>query len=320
MIFSYKKFFVLALFLIFMFVGSIKISQAQNNQNKVTLEPSSVPTTTTCPPNKPNCYQLFGGFASLLGKGFESIDASQGLGGLMNGIIATLIKLGGVGAIIMFMVYGVQLWNANDNGEKRKSLKSKMIGTIGGFLLMLTTFIILRTINPDLLNLTPRIDFTKLDADEAGDSGEANITNQQAPTDVTKITSVVCKEGFVVVYGTPICKTLANNFKKMIDAAKNDGLTISATGFRTRDEQIALRKQNCGTGDYNIYEKPSDQCNPHTARPGFSRHESGLALDFMCNGLGFINPNKRPGTLTCFSWMSRNANQYGFKNYQAKVR
>jgi len=286
--------------------------------NNVVLKNDGSPTTITCPPDKPNCYQLFGGFASLLGKGFESIDASQGLGGLMNGIIATLIKLGGVGAIIMFMVYGVQLWNANDNGEKRKSLKSKMIGTIGGFLLMLTTFIILRTINPDLLNLTPRIDFTKLDADEAGDSGEANITNQQAPTDVTKITSAVCKEGFVVVYGTPICKTLANNFKKMIDAAKNDGLTISATGFRTRDEQIALRRQNCGTGDYNIYEKPSTQCNPHTARPGQSRHESGLALDFMCNGLGFINPNKRPGTLTCFSWMSRTANQYGFKNYRAE--
>ena len=80
MIFSYKKFLTLALCLLFMFVGSIKISHAQNNQNKVTLEPSSVPTTTTCPPDKPNCYQLFGGFASLLGKGFESIDASQGLG------------------------------------------------------------------------------------------------------------------------------------------------------------------------------------------------------------------------------------------------
>ncbi len=139
-------------------LGGMYSSHASaQDKNTVVLKPSSIPTST-CPPEKPDCYQLFSGFSNILGKSFENIDSSQGLGGFMNGIISTVIKLAGVGAVIMIMVYGVQLWNTNDNGEKRKSLKSKMIGTIGGFLLMLTTFIILRTINPDLLNLTPRID------------------------------------------------------------------------------------------------------------------------------------------------------------------
>lgn len=49
---------------------------------------------------------------------------------------------------------------------------------------------------------------------------------------------------------------------------------------RSSAEQIQLRKVNCGTSDYDIYQKPSGECRPVTARPGESKHESGLAVDF----------------------------------------
>ena len=59
-----------------------------------------------------------------------------------------------------------------------------------------------------------------------------------------------------------------------------EGKTITvASGRRTRDEQVALRKSNCGPTDYDIWEKPSRECKPPTAIPGTSRHETGDAVD-----------------------------------------
>lgn len=62
-------------------------------------------------------------------------------------------------------------------------------------------------------------------------------------------------------------------------AASGGRVGYSST-FRTRDEQIALRKDHCGTSQYAIFQMPSSQCNPPTARPGSSQHEIGLAVDF----------------------------------------
>lgn len=51
------------------------------------------------------------------------------------------------------------------------------------------------------------------------------------------------------------------------------------SGRRSNTEQIQLRRAHCGTSWYDIYEKPSSECSPPTARPGHSKHESGLAVD-----------------------------------------
>lgn len=54
---------------------------------------------------------------------------------------------------------------------------------------------------------------------------------------------------------------------------------ILVSGFRTYEEQVALRRQNCGPTKFDIYDRPSGQCYPATAKPGTSRHESGNAGD-----------------------------------------
>ena len=63
----------------------------------------------------------------------------------------------------------------------------------------------------------------------------------------------------------------------------------------------------------DINNKPANQCHPATARPGKSNHESGLAVDFMCNG-AFINPTAHPATTQCFTWLQAHAGEYGFSN------
>ena len=77
----------------------------------------------------------------------------------------------------------------------------------------------------------------------------------------------------------------------------------------TRVGQIALRRQNCGTSDYAIYQMSPDSCSPPTAIPGRSNHERGLAIDFTSNGQ-IIRSRSDPA----FQWMAANAGSYGFSN------
>lgn len=58
------------------------------------------------------------------------------------------------------------------------------------------------------------------------------------------------------------------------------GRVTVSSARRTTAEQIELRRQNCGTSQSDIYDKPSMSCRPPTARPGESAHERGLAVDF----------------------------------------
>jgi hypothetical protein len=96
----------------------------------------------------------------------------------------------------------------------------------------------------------------------------------------------------------------------LLNDAAAAGVNMCGGGWRSPDAQIQLRRQNCGTTEYLIYEAPSSACNPPTARPGTSLHERGLAIDFNCNGGGVIPHHDSP----CFVWLNANAATYGFYN------
>ncbi len=98
---------------------------------------------------------------------------------------------------------------------------------------------------------------------------------------------------------------IVGNVMSLIADAKAAGLQLSGSSFRTTDSQVSLRTTNCGSTSYDIYEKPSGECNPPTAIPGTSMHEQGLAIDF--NNCG------DHGT-ACYGWLSANAANYGLKN------
>jgi LAS superfamily LD-carboxypeptidase LdcB len=103
--------------------------------------------------------------------------------------------------------------------------------------------------------------------------------------------------------------SLAGSLQSMLDAAAADGNNLCGGGYRDPSAQIALRRSNCGTSDYAIYEAPSSACSPPTARPGTSNHEQGLAIDFTCNGGGALGRSS-----SCFSWLQNNAASYGLYN------
>jgi len=98
---------------------------------------------------------------------------------------------------------------------------------------------------------------------------------------------------------------IASQVSAMITAAANAGVSLSGGGYRDPSAQISLRRQHCGSSYYAIYQMPSSQCRPPTARPGQSNHEVGLAIDFNnCSSRGSA----------CFRWLAGNASRFGFYN------
>lgn len=119
------------------------------------------------------------------------------------------------------------------------------------------------------------------------------------------LATVTCPGGGSIT----VAGSIAGNVQSLLDAAAAAGVMLCGGGYRDPQQQIELRMAHCGTSDYAIYEMPSSECSPPTARPGSSMHEVGLAIDFTCNGGGTVSSGD-----TCFSWLSANAATYGLYN------
>jgi hypothetical protein len=139
-------------------------------------------------------------------------------------------------------------------------------------------------------------------ANEVGDEEEDDHEEEPVGEASDELRSAVsCKERTDTAYsrGTPysiqvihiggkaVSKTTGHAFLKMQAAAHTAGVRLSLTsGFRTMEEQRYL---------YNCYQ--SKRCNNGNlaARPGYSNHQNGLALD-----------------LSTSSWLAKNAGRFGF--------
>ena len=132
-------------------------------------------------------------------------------------------------------------------------------------------------------------------------------TIQPAPGGLATVT---CPGGGSIT----VAGAIAADVQALLDAAAADGMQMCGGGYRDPAEQIALREAHCGTSDYAIYEMPSSECSPPTARPGTSMHEQGLAIDFTCNGGGALSSSS-----ICFTWLSNNAATYGLYNLPSEA-
>ena len=129
------------------------------------------------------------------------------------------------------------------------------------------------------------------------------------PPTTTRPVVVVSRPPLVTVGTITVNAAIGDRLRGLLEAAKADGFWFGGYGYRDINTQIALRRQNCGTSDYAIYQMPPDQCSPPTARPGLSLHEQGLAVDFSVNGR-FLTSRSDPA----FLWLAANARRWGFSN------
>jgi hypothetical protein len=119
------------------------------------------------------------------------------------------------------------------------------------------------------------------------------------------LASVPCPGGGSIT----VAGSIAGSLRAMLDAAAAAGNRMCGNGYRDPAEQVAVRRSNCGTSYYAIYEAPASACSPPTAPPGSSSHEQGLAVDLTCNGGGVLSTSS-----SCYHWMVANAAGYGFHN------
>lgn len=93
--------------------------------------------------------------------------------------------------------------------------------------------------------------------------------------------------------GKPVEEKTASMYARMQKAAAADGVALRVvSGFRTNAEQKYL---------YNCYVTGSCNGGNLAARPGYSNHQSGHALDLNASASGV------------YSWLSKHADEYGFK-------
>jgi len=116
------------------------------------------------------------------------------------------------------------------------------------------------------------------------------------PKNLTKISSAYSSSDRYLIDVAKI------SFEYLAKKAKSEGYTIRAVS--------AYRSYNYQTNLYNNYVKTDGVKNAdqYSARPGFSEHQTGLAIDVDNKSTDFNNFEKTKE----FSWMQENAYKYGF--------
>jgi type IV secretory pathway VirB2 component (pilin) len=257
-----------------------------------------------CPPGSTGCTTDAKGNQVL-----SSFDPTGpgAIGTYLNIIIKIIIGIAAVMAVIMIVIGGIEYMTSELISGKEAG-KERITNAIFGLLIALGSWALLNTINPDLLN-------TSLGSLT---TATVNVVFQPeldaAPPSLAPYTGTLpsgpllgCPGGITKSTNTGIvaCSSIASNLDQMIVAAKQAGFNIYAGGYRSDAQQTALRQQNCNG---NTTDR-SATCNPPTALPGYSEHNSGLAFDVACNGSTVTSK-----TSPCFNWLQNNAATYGLKN------
>ncbi|MCG2623657.1 M15 family metallopeptidase [Arthrobacter sp. I2-34] len=127
------------------------------------------------------------------------------------------------------------------------------------------------------------------------------VVNKQRPLNP----ATYVPSSLVRVTGLKVRSEAADAFKRLARAAKADGVTVTlVSGYRSYAQQESL---------YNDYVRQYGQATADTlsARPGFSEHQTGLAVDIG-------NPNGACALAACFAstpagrWAADHADEYGF--------
>ena len=99
--------------------------------------------------------------------------------------------------------------------------------------------------------------------------------------------------------GEKVRKVIYNDLKKMFDDAKKDNINLNViSGFRTYEKQDTLFNNS-------IKKNGIDHALIYSAKPGYSEHQLGLAIDINSVEENFRNTNE-------YKWLKNNSYKYGF--------
>lgn len=123
-----------------------------------------------------------------------------------------------------------------------------------------------------------------------------SLPDKYAPKDIVKMSNWYSYDG------NSVRKEVYEAFKEMFNAAKKEDITLIVnSSYRDYDSQKQI---------YDKYKRENGEeyADEYAARPDFSEHQTGLALDIFTLGTNRANFEDSDG----FKWLSKNAYKYGF--------
>jgi len=123
------------------------------------------------------------------------------------------------------------------------------------------------------------------------------LDEKYVPSDLTSIPMKYCDTSVQSAR-----KIVKEQFIKMADDASKDDITLEVnSGYRSYSLQNAT---------YNNFlsRDSQEKVDTYSARPGFSEHQTGLALDILSPGYSFDDFQDSEA----YEWLSKNAYKYGF--------
>ena len=109
--------------------------------------------------------------ATLLEPSVGGGNTSADPGEYFNNIYRLMVGITGVLAVIMIVVGGLEYIASAANPSAKESAKKRIWAAIGGLLLALSSYLILQTINPDLVNFNLNIEKKTLQQTGGAPSG-----------------------------------------------------------------------------------------------------------------------------------------------------
>lgn len=156
-----------------------------------------------------------------LGDGSGNLDVTKGFGDYLLTIIQIVMGVIGVLCVLMIIIGGIEYMSTVSVGEK-EGAKNRITSALLGLLLALSSYVILRTLNPKLVDIGVTIPNAQLELE--GDEGP-----EESPVTPTDLPSV---SGITVPTGT------ATELAKKILANPNVRFTV------LKDEPRATPRQN----------------------------------------------------------------------------
>lgn len=146
------------------------VFEQSNGGTPTPIDPT--PATTTNTEIGSSNYELISDLPLLteLGEDLDNIPDGSGIGGVLNALFTVAIGVAGILAVVM-MIYHAWEYLTTESITTKVLLKDKLLKIVLGILLLFGSTIILRTINPDLLNLEPQI----IQLSEVGDDGQTSV-------------------------------------------------------------------------------------------------------------------------------------------------
>ena len=249
-----------------------------------------------------------------VGDSTGSLDVKGGIGPYFLAIIKVVLGLIGVLSVLMVTIGGIEYMSTVSVGEK-EGAKSKITSALFGLLLALTSYIILNTINPNLINLKITIPNPSLNAAQttstSGITGTGTTGTTSSGTTGTTTTPPGQIESSVdkaaLAYQNTDTSAGPDGGNKACAWAVNN--VLANAGVAPLDTVSVQNMEDALTSGRGTLVDPS-QAQPGDIVIQAGDHHVGICLDAGCNS---VISNSSSGA--SFNWIGNNTFTYNGSPY-----